>query len=161
MRHIGNVHTYTLQCGLRINEYVEVGLLIIWLWLWLTFTLLLLSVIGRVLQVIFLVVMPRWYKTKRINVLLCHKYNHDDPNMQGFVELWMKPDGALLLELLEYNVSMNAACGVVKAAWLQYQAKRCDVTQPDDNMAQAGGGMDPLIPATARGDTVPLVQRKP
>ena len=73
----------------------------------------------------------------------------------------MKPDGAMLLELLEYNVSPNAACGVVKAAWLQYQAKRCDVTQPDDNMAQAGGGMDPLIPATARGDTVPLVQRKP
>ena len=104
--------------------------------------------------------MPRWYKTKRINVLLCHKYNHDDPNMQGFVELWMKPDGALLLELLEYNVSMNAACGVVKAAWLQHQAKRCDVTQPDDNMAQAGGGMYPAIPASPQGDTVPLVQRK-
>ena len=161
MRQIGNVHTYTLQCGLRVNEYVEVTLLIIWLWLWLTFTLLLLSVIGRVLQVVFLVVMPRWYKTKRINVLLGHASNHEDPNMQGFVELWMKPDGALLLELLEHNVSLNAACGVVKAAWLQYQAKRCDVTQPDDNMAQAGGGMDPLIPATARGDTVPLVERKP
>ena len=61
-----------------------------------------------------------------------------DDDIQQFAEVWLKPDGALLLELLEHNVSMNAACGVVKAAWLQHQAKRCDVTQPPaDDMAQA------------------------
>ena len=126
-----------VQCEVNAHEQLRAALFILWLWLSLSFTFLIVNTTAWAMRITAWAVMPLSYKTRRLNVMLSRDPDHVDDNIQQFAEVWLKPDGALLLELLEHNVSMNAACGVVKAAWLQHQAKRCDVTQPDDNMAQA------------------------
>ena len=127
-----------VQCEVNAHEQLRAALFILWLWLSLSFTFLIVNTTAWAMRITAWAVMPLSYKTRRLNVMLSRDPDLVDDDIQQFAEVWLKPDGALLLELLEYNVSMNAACGVVKAAWLQHQAKRCDVIQPPaDNMAQS------------------------
>ena len=119
---------YTVQCELRINEYVEVSLLLLWLWLCLTFTLLLLSAIFRTVKVVLLLVLPQHYALRRMRGMLPQAPD-DDGVRAELTALWLTPDGALLLELLEHNVSMNAASAVVTATVTQANVtNRSDMT---------------------------------
>ena len=137
-------HEYTVQCELRVNEFVEVGLLIIWLWLWFSFTYILMSTIVCVLRTVAIIFAPRSFKTTRMNTLLGLGPSTGDPNIDQFADMFLKPDGALILEIIEDNVSLNAASGVAKAAWQQYQSKRGDVTFQEFPQS-SGSDKHPLV----------------
>ena len=146
---------YTVQCELRINEYVEVSLLLLWLWLWLTFTLLLLSAIFRSVKVVLLLVLPKHYALRRKRGLLPQAAD-DDGARAELTALWLTPDGALLLELLEHNVSMNAACAVVTAAAQGHKCgKTGDVTMRHNTIQHRVTGSHDM--EITEGESIPLV----
>ena len=165
---------YTVQCELRINEYVEVSLLLLWLWLCLTFTLLLLSAIFRTVKVVLLLVLPKHYALRRMRGMLPQAPD-DDGARAELTALWLTPDGALLLELLEHNVSMNAASAVVTATVTQANVtNRSDMTTaPASTMHRepvhatrqvaASSPQHQATPQNAarREDAMPLMEYKP
>ena len=152
---------YTVQCELRINEFVEVSLLLLWLWLWLTFTLLLASAIFRTVKVVLLLVLPKHYALRRMRGMLPQAPD-DDGVRAELTALWLTPDGALLLELLEHNVSMNAACAVVAATFREHeQDSRRDADHSHTNVNSTSDITCPELSSSQCGDTVPLVDLEP
>ena len=168
---LSNVQRYTVQCELRINEYVEVSLLLLWLWLWWTIILLLLSATFRTVKVL---VLPKHYALRRMRGMLPQAPD-DDGARAELTALWLTPDGALLLELLEHNVSMNAASAVVTATVTQANVtNRSDMTTaPASTMriepVHATRQVAPSSPqhqatpqnAARREDAMPLMEYKP
>ena len=182
IRSFANVHNYNVECHLQANENVEVGLLVIWLYLWLAFSVLLGSTLMRVVRLLLLALMPISYRVKRLSVLVLHDpttFGEDEAiarEFRNFAREFLRPDGALILEMLEENVSMSAASGVARAAWEQHKNKRCDVTAtPRDEPTMVVTATDemqgpttihgpPIYPelgyGSGSGDGVPLMTQK-
>ena len=95
----------------------------LWLWLWITFFLLCLSTLTWVLRLACYFIAPQSYKSKRVAVLIGQP-GLSSQLLDEFSRSLLKPDGALILEILEDNVSVVAAAEVAKAAWMQFQQER-------------------------------------
>ena len=122
-----------MECHLQANENMEVGLVIIWLYLWVTFAVVLASTIMRIVRLLLVALMPVSYRVKRLGILVLADPTSDNSEeavareFRNFARTFLRPDGALILEILEENVSMAAASGIARAAWQQFKSKRCDV----------------------------------
>ena len=112
IRRMGERERYTIQCTLNFNLTIERVVVCLWLWLWLTIQLLSLSTIIWFIRIAYYFSAPQRYKSKRVSLLLGQIQGLNTANnnqLDEFSRFLLKPDGALILEILEDNVSLVAA----------------------------------------------------
>ena len=164
-----------MECHLQANENLEVGLVIIWLYLWVTFAVVLASTIMRIVRLLLVALMPVSYRVKRLGILVLADPTSDNSEeavareFRNFARTFLRPDGALILEILEENVSMAAASGIARAAWQQFKSKRCDITEARTSIANAPAQaqnqnqqppMYPELGYASGGDVMPLMPQE-
>nr|WET20648.1 innexin-5 [Aplysia californica] len=140
IRQLQNIQTYSLQCVLSINLFIEKIFAVIWFWL---FILMIATIInfGMWCYDIFMSKRREHFIQKYLIILGDNDSRRERSLFKKFVQNYLRDDGVFLLRSVGNNSSEIILMDLIKELWKNF--RKSNRKEADGNGTAAGREVDP------------------
>ena len=127
LRTMGNIQHYTVQCSLPLNLFNEKIYIFIYFWFIFVICGTLLSFVSWLVSLAYLPQSSSYIKSRL--VAMDSKREFDSEEVLGFIRLYLRRDGLLLIRLVSKNASDVVAAHLITLLWRHYERHRRELTR--------------------------------